>query len=132
MHGLNTNGSTLPRSVVALATLAERMASAVDSLYEAGCLDAAEDLDALLADVEEVLEDNGDYGEGGDLENDELSEVDEDGAHEFATALPEDEVHDDDLDFAWGRGRYAPEHLARYYDETDDDLEFSFCLDRVS
>lgn len=122
----------LPRSAAALATLAERAANAVDSLYEAGCLDAAENLDALLADVEELLEENGDYEDSGDLENDELSEVDEDGAHEFATSLPEDDVHDDDLDFAWERGRYAPEHLARYYDETDDDLEFSFCLDRAS
>jgi len=101
MHGLNMKGPTLPRSVVALAVLAERAANAVDSLYAAGCLDAAEDLDALLADVEGLLEDNGGHEEGGDLENDELSEVDEDGAHEFATALPEDEVHDDDLDFAW-------------------------------
>ncbi|MGV8041525.1 MAG: hypothetical protein AB2L07_16165 [Thermoanaerobaculaceae bacterium] len=119
-------------SALALVTLAERAANAVDSLYEAGCLDAAEDLDALLADVEELLEENGDYEDGGDLENDELSEVDEDGAHEFATTLPEDEVHDDDLDFAWERGRYAPEHLARHYDETDDDLEFSLRLDRAS
>jgi len=132
MHGLNTKVPTLPRSAVALATLAERAANVVDSLYEAGCLDAAEDLDALLADIEELLEENGDHEEGGDLENDDLSEVDEDGAHEFATALPEDEVHDDDLDFAWGRGRYAPERLARYYDETGDDLEFSFRLDRAS
>lgn len=132
MRDLNTKGPTLPRSAVALATLAERAANAVDSLYEAGRLDAAEDLDALLADVEELLEDNGDLEEDGDLENDELSEVDEDGAHEFATALPEDEVHDDDLDFAWERGRYAPEQLARYYDETDDDLEFSYAAGYAS
>ena len=123
---------TLPRPVAAFAALVQRATDTVDYLYEAGHLDAAQVLDALVADAEELLEDTGDYEEGADLENDELSEVDEDGAHEFATDLPEDEVHDDDLDFAWERGRYAPVRLARYYDETDDDLEFSFRLDRAS
>ena len=32
-------------------------------------------------------------------ENMFIVEVDEDGAHERATELPEDETHDDDLDF---------------------------------
>jgi len=115
--------------VAALTTLVQRAADTVDWLYEAGHLDAAESLDALLDEAEALLEDTGDFEEGADLENDELSEVDEDGAHELATALPEDEVHDDDLDFAWERGRYAPDRLARFHDATDDDLDFAYKMD---
>lgn len=96
----------------------------VEALYTAGMFDVAEDLDALLAEVEELLEDNGDFEEC-DLENDQLSEVDEDGAHEMATELPEDEVEDDDMNFAYGLGRYAPERRARFHDESDEDLEFA-------
>ena len=45
-------------------------AIAVDALYEMGDLNAAEDLDAIVADLEAVLEDAGDFeGRGdGDLE----------------------------------------------------------------
>lgn len=103
----------------------------MDWLYETGFLHAAEALDALVTEVEELLEDNGDFEEGADLENDELSEIDEDGAHEFATALPEDEVHDDDLDFAWERGRYAPTRRARFHDDRDGDLDLSYNLDHA-
>jgi hypothetical protein len=101
-------------------------AAAVDALYEVGDLVAAEDLDAIVADLEALLEDTGDFEEGGDLENDLLSEVDEDGAHERPTELPEDETHDDDLDFAWERGRYDPNRIARFNDESDGDLEFLY------
>lgn len=128
MRTTSPAGPTLPRAVATLATLVELAADTVDLLYEAGHLEAAEDLDALLAEAEELLEDNGDYEESGDLENDELSEVDEDGAHELATELPEDEVQDDDLDFAYECGRYAPEHRMHYHDETDDDLNFANAL----
>lgn len=121
-------GPTLSQQFVALATLVQRGGDLVDWLYESGHLHAAEALDALVTEVEELLEDNGDFEEGADLENDELSEVDEDGAHEFATALPEDEVHDDDLNFAWERGRYAPEHRARFCDAADEDLDFANLL----
>ncbi len=74
----------------------------------------------------EIPIDTGDFEEGADLENDELSEVDEDGAHELATAMPEDEVHDNDLDFAYERGRYVPKRRASNHDDTDDDLEFAY------
>ena len=99
-------------------------AVAIDALYEMGDLVAAEDLDAIVADLEALLEDTGDFEECGDLENDLLSEVDEDGAHEIATELPEDETHDDDLDFAWERGPYDPNRVARFNDESDGDLDF--------
>jgi hypothetical protein len=101
-------------------------AVAVDALYEMGDLVAAEDLDAIVADLEALLEDTGDLEEGSDLENDLLSEVDEDGAHEIATELPEDETHDDDLDFAWERGPYDPTRIARFNDDSDGDLEFVY------
>ena len=100
-------------------------AVAVDALYEMGDLVAAEDLDAIVADLEALLEDTGDYEEGDDLENDLLSEVDEDGAHERPTELPEDETHDDDLDFAWERGRYDPSRRLRFHDDGDGDLDFA-------
>ncbi len=107
-------------------------AVAVDALYKMGDLVAAEDLDAIVADLEALLEDTGDYEEGGDLENDLLSEVDEDGAHEIATELPEDETHDDDLDFAWERGPYDPNCIARFNDDSDGDLEFLFLAESES
>ena len=99
-------------------------AAAVDALYDMGDLVAAEDLDAIVADLEALLEDTGDFEEAGDLENDLLSEVDEDGAHEIATELPEDETHDDDLDLAWERGPYDPNRIAHFNDDSDGDLEF--------
>ncbi|HNX50759.1 MAG TPA: hypothetical protein PLS53_11805 [Thermoanaerobaculaceae bacterium] len=114
-----------------MEALLERAAGMVDALYDVDRPDAAEKLDALLADVEELFEDTGDHEEGADLEDDLLSEVDEDGAHELATELPEDEVHDDDLDFAYERGRYAPERCARFHDETDGDLDFAYDAFRV-
>jgi hypothetical protein len=104
-------------------------AVAVDALYEMGDLVAAEDLDAIVADLEALLEDTGDLEEGSDLENDLLSEVDEDGAHEIATEFPEDETHDDDLDFAWERGPYDPNRVARFNDESDGDLEFEYLVE---
>jgi hypothetical protein len=39
-------------------------------------------------------------------------------------SLPEDETHDDDLDFARGRGSYDPDRVARFNDDSDGDLEF--------
>ena len=126
MSAATPSGPTVPKPVAALAAVVQRAADAVDSLYEAGHLDAAEDLDAILSEAEQLLEDIGDYEDGADLENDLLSEVDEDGAHEFATELPECEVHDDDLDFAYERGRYAPERRARFNDDTDGDLDFTY------
>ena len=104
-------------------------AAAVDALYDMGDLVAAEDLDAIVADLEALLEDTGDFEEAGDLENDLLSEVDEDGAHEIATELPEDETHDDDLDLAWERGPYDPNRVARFNDESDGDLEFLYAAE---
>ena len=106
------------------ATFLQEAASLVDTLYETGALEDATDLDAIVTSLEELLEDNGDFEEGCDLENDLLSEVDEDGAHEIATELPEDETHDDDLDFAWERGPYDPTRVARFHDDSDGDLEF--------
>ena len=131
MQSPTPSGTALARRTAALVSLVALAAATVDALYEAGRQDAAENLDALLADVEELLEDTGDFEEGGDLENDELSEVDEDGAHERATALPEDEVRDDDLDFASGLGRYAVEPRAAFHDATDEDLDFSYTLDHI-
>lgn len=101
-------GPTLSRDQRRLVRLVHAAGDLVDRLYASRRLREAEDLDALLCEAEELLEDVGDYEEGADLENDLLSEVDEDGAHEAATNLPEDEVHDDDLDFAYERGRYVP------------------------
>jgi hypothetical protein len=118
------SGPTLSRNQRRLISLVDAAGDLVDRLYDAHRLREAEDLDALLAEAEEFLEDVGDYEDGADLENDLLSEVDEDGAHEIATELPEDEVHDDDLDFAYERGRYAPERIARFNDESDGDLDF--------
>lgn len=129
---VHPTGPTLPLHVFALATLVQRAADTVDWLYESGHLDAAEELDGLVADIEELLEDTGDYEEGADLENDELSEVDEDGAHEFATTLPEDDTHDDDLDYAWERGRYDRDRCARFYDASDDDLDFAYHIDHLA
>lgn len=106
--------------------LVSRATRLVDALYESGRLDEAERLDALLVDAEALLEDTGDFEENGDLENDLLSEVDEDAGHERPTELPEDEVHDDDLDFAYERGRYSATRAARYYDASDGDLDFLF------
>ncbi|MEO6325918.1 MAG: hypothetical protein ABIQ65_14935, partial [Thermoanaerobaculia bacterium] len=85
---------TLSRGVRSLAEVVEKATRTVDHLYETGRFHAAENLDALLTEAEEFLEDVGDFEEGGDFENDLLSEVDEEGAHEFATGLPEDETHD--------------------------------------
>lgn len=117
---------TLPPAVLAFAAFVQETADLVDRLYEAGALRAATDLDALVTTLEELLEDVGDFEEGDDLENDLLSEVDEDGAHEIATELPEDETHDDDLDFAWERGPYDPNRIARFNDDSDGDLDFQY------
>ncbi len=106
------------------AALVQEVASLVVILYESGALDDAADLDAIVTSLEELLEDNGDFEEGCDLENDILSEADEDGAHECPTALPEDETYDDDLDFAWERGPYDSNRVARFNDEPDGDLGF--------
>lgn len=117
-------GPALSRRQRRLIRLVNAAGELVDRLYETRRFRQAEDLDALLSETEELLEDVGDYEEGGDLENDLLSEVDEDGAHEIATEFPEDETHDDDLDFAYERGRYAPERIARFNDDSDGDLDF--------
>lgn len=122
-------GPHVRAQVRALARTVERAGRAVDRLYEAGRYRQAEDLDALLAEAEELLEDVGDFEENGDRENDLLSEVDEDGGHERATELPEDETHDDDLDFAYERGRYAPERIARLNDDSDGDLDFAHLVE---
>lgn len=112
-----------PRSCLAdlraLGEIVEEAGRTVDHLYETGRLRAAEDLDVLLSEAEELLEDVGDYEEGADLENDLLSEIDEDGAHERPTELPECEVHDDDRDFAYERGPYDPRRRSRFHDDTD-------------
>jgi hypothetical protein len=118
------SGPTLSRKQLRLIRLVNAAGDLVDRLYEARRFRQAEHLDALLSETEELLEDNGDYEEGADLENNLLSEVDEDGAHEIATELPEDETHDDDLDFAYERGLYAPERIARFNDDSDGDLDF--------
>ena len=115
---------TLSAKWHALAQLIDSAARVIDHLYEAGRLREAEDLDALLTETEELFEDNGDFEENGDLEDDLLSEIDEDASHERPTELPECEVHDDDLDFAYERGRYAPKRIARFNDDSDGDLEF--------
>lgn len=117
-------GPALSRRQRRLIRLVDAAGDLVDRLYEARRFRQAQDLDALLSEAEELLEDNGDYEEGSDRENDLLSEVDEDGGHERPTELPEDEVHDDDLDFAYERGRYAPERIARFNDDSDGDLDF--------
>jgi len=124
VSGIHPSESSLSAALRSYLGFLTDAAVAVDALYEMGDLVAAEDLDAIVADLEALLEDTGDFEEGGDLENDLLSEVDEDGAHEIATELPEDETHDDDLDFAWERGPYDPNRVARYHDESDGDLEF--------
>lgn len=115
---------TLLRKQLRLIRLVNSAGELVDRLYETHRLREAEHLDALLTETEELLEDVGDYEEGTDLENDLLSEIDEEGGHEIATELPEDETHDDDLDFAYGRGRYSPERIARFNDDSDGDLDF--------
>lgn len=97
----------LSARVRALAGAVELVGWIVDRLYESGWSESAESLDAALTEAEELLEDVGDFEETADLENDLLSEVDESGAHERPTELPECETHDDDLDFAYGRGRYG-------------------------
>ena len=107
------SGPALSRKQRHVIRLVQAAAKLVDRLYETDRLREAEHLDALLSETEELLEDVGDYEEGMDLENDLLSEVDEDGAHEIATQLPEDETHDDDLDFAYERGPYDPERFGR-------------------
>lgn len=56
--------------------------------------------------------------------------MDEDGGHEHPTELPEDETHDDDLDFAYGKGRYDPEKRPRLFDEGDEDLDALWKLER--
>lgn len=94
---------TLSPAVLAFAVFVQETADLVDRLYEAGALRAATDLDALVTTLEELLEDV---------------------AHEIATELPEDETHDDDLDFAWERGPYDPNRIARFHDDSDGDLEF--------
>lgn len=117
-------GPALSRGQRRLIRLVHSAGELVDRLYETHRFREAELLDAHLSEIEELLEDVGDYEEGADLENDLLSEVDEEGAHEIATDLPEDETHDDDLDFAYERGRYAPERIARFNDDSDGDLDF--------
>lgn len=117
-------GPALSRSQRRLIQLVDDAGDLVDRLYAARRYRQAEDLDALLSETEELLEDVGDYEEGSDRENDLLSEVDEDRGHDHPTELPEDETHDDDLDFAYEQGRYAPVHLARFNDDSDDDLDF--------
>lgn len=117
-------GPAIPVAMRALARVIERAGRRVDTLYAAGHFRAAEDLDALVTAAEELLEDNGDFEENGDRENDLLSEVDEDAGHERPTELPEDEVHDDDLDFAYGRGRYDRDRRPRFNDDSDGDLDF--------
>lgn len=119
-------GPPLPLDLQSFLAFVGEAAELVDILFEAGALQDAEDLDAIVADLEERLEVNGDDEDGADFENDLLSEVDEDGAHEIATELPEDETHDDDLDFAWERGPYDPNRIARFNDESDGDLEFLY------
>ncbi|MEO6326384.1 MAG: hypothetical protein ABIT01_20255 [Thermoanaerobaculia bacterium] len=126
MRCVSPIGPTIPADLHALSRLVDAAARTVDRLYEAGRLRDAEHLDALLAEAQELLEDNGDYEENSDGENDLLSEVDEDGAHEFATELPEDETHDDDLDFAYQRGPYSLERVSRFNDDTDPDPDFLF------
>ncbi len=117
-------GPALSRNQRRLIQLVDAAGDLVDRLYAARRFRQAEDLDALLSEAEELLEDIGDYEEGSDRENDLLSDVDEDGGHERPTELPEDETHDDDLDFAYERGRYAPVRIARFNDDSDDDLDF--------
>ena len=118
-------GPTLAPALREAIALVEAAGCLTDTLYARRRFQAAEDLDALVTAAEELLEDTGDYEEGADLENDLLSEVDEEGAHERATELPEDETHDDDLDFAWERGPYDPDRRARFQDDTDTDLDLS-------
>lgn len=123
-------GPTLAPDLRSFLAFVNEASELVDILFEAGDLQDAEDLDAIVAALEELLEDNGDFEEGCDLENDLLSEVDEDGAHEIATELPEDETHDDDLDFASERGPYDPNRIARFHDDTDSDLDFQYLAER--
>ncbi len=126
MSGCYPDGPALSADLVAFAEVVQEASETVDFLYATGRLKAAEDLDALVTEAEELLEDNGDFEDDGDRENDLLSEVDEDGAHERPTELPEDETHDDDLDFAYDRGPYDPNRRARFHDESDGDLDFAF------
>ncbi|MEO6323989.1 MAG: hypothetical protein ABIT01_20360 [Thermoanaerobaculia bacterium] len=126
MSALALPRPTVSHDLEAFAEIVEEAARTVDHLYETGRFKAAEHLDALVAEAEELLEDNGDAEENGDRENDELSEVDESGAHERPTEFPECETHDDDLDFAYERGPYDPDRRARFHDDTDTDLDFLF------
>lgn len=71
------------------AAFLQEAADLVDILYEAPALEDATDLDAIVTTLEELLENSRDYEEGCDLENDLLSEVDDDGAYECPTALPQ-------------------------------------------
>lgn len=77
---------TISRDIRSFASFVQEAAELVDILYEGDLLDDAEDLDAIVTELEELLEDNGDYEDGVDLEYDLASEAEENGGLDLALA----------------------------------------------
>jgi hypothetical protein len=77
---------TISSDVRSFAAFVQEAAELVDILYASAHFEDAEDLDSIVTELEELLEDNGDYEDGADLENDLLSKVDQDGGPDVAFA----------------------------------------------
>ena len=64
MSGIHPSESSLSAALRSYLGFLTDAAVAVDALYEMGDLVAAEDLDAIVSDLEALLEDPGDFEEG--------------------------------------------------------------------